>query len=89
MSVEVEEEWPSLGLVLEEKEEVVESAGEEVDEEEKMSVEVEEECPKINMIPGLNSTLSESSHQKSRPRSQSVPEVNDSSSLGELRFKDE
>ena len=90
MVCEVEEEWPSLGLVMEEKEEVVKAEeGNIVIEEEEMVSEVEEELPKINAIPGMDTCSSKSPSKRDRLKSQSMPSANDSSSLGELRFKDE
>ena len=89
---EEEEEWPSLGLDLEVKEEVVEvDEGAEV-EGPLLREEEEEEWPSIQSIPGLELSRSQSSSEKSKPKSQSsrvTEDGSDSSSLGELRFQDD
>ena len=84
-----EEEWPSLGLVTDENEESEKSAEGSVVGKEEELVSEEEEWPKANVILGLNTPVRKSSLHEDRPRSQPMSEVNDSSSLGELRFKDE
>ena len=89
--IEVEEEWPSLGLDVEVKEEVVDVVeGKAVEELE--VIEVEEEWPTIKSIPGLELSQSHSSSESSQPESSSRPVIEnapESSSLGELRFQDE
>ena len=87
----MEEEWPSLGLDVELKEEVVEDEEEEEVEEPEVS-EVEEEWPSINSISGLELSQQQSSPQNLEMKSASstvVQDDSDSSSLGELRFQDE
>ena len=89
---EEEEEWPSLGLDLEVKKEVVEvDEGAEV-EGPLLREEEEEEWPSIQSIPGLELSRSQSSSEESKPKSQSsrvTEDGSDSSSLGELRFQDD
>ena len=88
---EGEEEWPSLGLDLGVKEEVVKAEEGTVVEDEVVS-EGEEEWPSINVIPDLEKSETKPRSDNDQPPSQSFPVVDDSSvssSLGELRFKDD
>ena len=90
-AIEGEEEWPSLGLDVEVKEEVVDDEEEKGVEDPELS-EVEEEWPSIQSIPGLELSQSQSSSESSKQKSSSSPVIEDaseSSSLGELRFQDE
>ena len=87
---EGEEEWPSLGFDVLEKE-GLEDADKEVVAEEPDVNEGEEEWPSINAIPELDASEPESISRKpeSTPQSKSaVNDSSDSSSLGELRFKE-
>ena len=87
---EGEEEWPSLGLDVLEKE-GLEDVEEECVAEGPEVNEGEEYWPSINSIPELDASEPESISQKSKLTSQSTPAVDDSSnssSLGELRFKE-
>ena len=86
-----EEEWPSLGLELSEKDEEVVGelsvAGEEAGESER-----EEEWPTVKSIPGLESSKSRHSSKKTNSKQHFGSEVGDSfesSTLGELRFQDD
>ena len=91
MVSEGEEEWPSMRLDLEEKEEVV-SVEEEADVGESVVSEGEEEWPSIKAIPGLQVSVPKSPPERSKSSVQSKAESfdsSDSSPLGELRFKDE
>ena len=88
---EGEEEWPSLGLDVLEKE-GLEDADKEVVAEEPEVNEGKEEWPSINAIPLLDASEPESMPQESESTSQTtsaVDDSSDSSSLGELRFKEE
>ena len=88
---EGEEEWPSLGLDVLAKEGLGKSEEEVVAEEPEVN-EGEEEWPSINAIPESDSSDLESMSQKSESKSRStsaVDDFSDSSSLGELRFKDD
>ena len=88
---EVEEEWPSLGLELLEKEESVKD-GEDGEVEESVVGEVEEERPSMKSIPGMKSAKPEMRTEKAQSKSESISKADESSassSLGELRFKDE
>ena len=88
---EREEEWPSLGLDLGVKEEVVKAEEGTVVEDEVVS-EGEEEWPSINVIPDLEKSETKPRSDNDQPPSQSFPVVDDSSvssSLGELRFQDD
>jgi len=88
---EVEEEWPSLGFELMEKDEDV--VGElSVEVEEVGESEREEEWPTVKSIPGLESSKSRHSSKKTKSKQHLSSEVGDSfesSTLGELRFQDD
>ena len=90
---EGEEEWPSMRLDLEEKEEVMNVEEEaEADVEESVVSEGEEEWPSIKAIPGLQVSVPKSPPKRLKSAAQSNPETfdsSDSSPLGELRFQDE
>ena len=79
-----------MGLDVLEKE-GLEDAEEEVVSEEPEVNEGEEEWPSINTIPELDTSEPESMSQKSESTSRSTSaadDFSDSSSLGELRFKE-
>ena len=82
---EEEEEWPSLSLDEKEKEELAKNEEVSVIEDEAYS---EEELPSTKSIPHLNISASKATTRISQSISKSIPAVDDSSSLGELRFKD-
>ena len=69
------------------------SEGEEDAEvEESADEEVEEEWPSLKSIPGMKSAQTESRTDKAQSKSESISKADESSassSLGELRFKDE
>jgi Tfp pilus assembly PilM family ATPase len=89
---EVEEEWPSLGLDVEVKAEVVEVEAEKVVEDPVLS-EGKEVWPSIKSIPGLelsqSQPSSEISKSKKSPTSSVIEDASESSSLGKLRFQDD
>ena len=67
-------------------------AEEDAEVEESVDGEVEEEWPTIKSIPGMKSAKPESRTDKAQSKSESIPKADESSassSLGELRFKDE
>ena len=88
----MEEEWPSLGLDVEVKEEVVEVEAKKEVEDPVLS-EGKEEWPSIKSIPGLelsqSQPSSEISKSKKSPASLVNEDASESSSLGELRFQDD
>ena len=85
---EVEEEWPSLRLESEGQSEEVRAEEVRVVEEDQTKV-VEEKSQNLNEIPGLETTELKSDLKKFQRKSKLIPNVDDSSSLGELRFKEE
>jgi Tfp pilus assembly PilM family ATPase len=83
---EGEEEWPSLGLVVEEKEEDVKAEGGDVIEEEEMSLSLDAEHQSFESV--------DSEDQRQENRSEMVfddqiDDSSESSSLGPLRFRED
>ena len=88
---EGDEEWPSLGLDVEVKEEVVDDKVEKEVKDPEL-IKVKEEWPSIQSIPGLELSQSQLNPESSKQKSPSSPVIEDASetsSLGELRFQDE
>ena len=88
---EGDEEWPSLGLDVELKEEVVDDEEEKEVGDPELS-EVKEEWPSIQSIPDFELSQSQLNPESSKQKSPSSPVIEDASelsSLGELRFQDE